>query len=167
MMEVWEYVTRRNEKGELVALDFLDVSAGFDTLIYLNILRKMEVQFGLDGKSLEWLATYIKGWIQYTVVEASNSTPRKNSKGAPQGGGLLPIIWRSSTNDIPEAGVKRERHKRQVRAEQPENREQQDFDHQEEEDGRGGVLEARQHGLGRAEAQNIEEASIGRRTILG
>ena len=47
------------------------------------------------------------------MVEASNSTPRKNSMGAPQGGGLSPIIWRSSTNDIPEAGVKRERHKSQ------------------------------------------------------
>ena len=26
-------------------------------------------------------------------------------KGAPQGGGLSPILWRSSTNDIPEAGL--------------------------------------------------------------
>ena len=161
MMEVWEYVTRRTEKGELVALDFLDVSAGFDTLIHLYILRKMQVQFGMDEKSLEWLASYLKGWIQYTVMVASNSTPRKNSKGAPQGGGLSPIIWRSSTNDIPEAGVKKERPRRQVRAEQPENREQQDFDHEGQEDVRGGVLEARQHGLGREEEQNIEEASIG------
>ena len=31
MLEVWEYVLRRTERGELVALDFLDVSAGLDT----------------------------------------------------------------------------------------------------------------------------------------
>ena len=40
MLEVWEYVLRKTEKGELVALDFLDVSAGFDTLVHLYILRK-------------------------------------------------------------------------------------------------------------------------------
>ena len=42
MLEVWEYVLRRTEMGELVALDFLDVSSGFDTLVHLCILRKIE-----------------------------------------------------------------------------------------------------------------------------
>ena len=113
MLEVWEFVMRRTERGELVALDFLDMSAGFDTLVHLHILRKMEIQFGMHEDSLEWLSSYLKGWIQYTVVEASNSTPRKTRKGAPQGGGLLPIFWRSTTNDIPEAGLMREGLRRQ------------------------------------------------------
>ena len=97
-----------------MALDFLDMSAGFDTLVHLHILRKMEIQFGMHEDSLEWLSSYLKGWIQYTVVEASNSTPRKTRKGAPQGGGLSPILWRSTTNDIPEAGLKREGQRRQA-----------------------------------------------------
>ena len=78
MLEVWEFVMRRTERGELVALDFLDMSAGFDTLVHLHILRKMEIQFGMHEDSLEWLSSYLKGWIQYTVVEASNSTPRED-----------------------------------------------------------------------------------------
>ena len=57
-------------------------------------------------ESLAWLASYLEGWLQYTVVEASSSAPRKMSKGAPQGGGLSPILWRSNTNNIPEAGLK-------------------------------------------------------------
>ena len=105
MLEVWEYVLRRTELGELVALDFLDVSAGFDTLVHLCILRKMEVQFGMDQAALEWLSSYLEGWTQYVVVEASRSRKRKMTRGAPQGGGLSPILWRSSTNDIPEAGL--------------------------------------------------------------
>ena len=36
ILEVWEYVLRKTEKGELVALDVLDVSAGFDTLVYFE-----------------------------------------------------------------------------------------------------------------------------------
>ena len=106
MLEVWEYVLNKTDKGELVALDFLDISAGFDTMVHLYLLRKLEVQFGVAEKSLAWLASYLEGWLQYTVVETSNSTPRKMSKGAPQGGGLSPILWRSDTNDIPEAGLR-------------------------------------------------------------
>ena len=53
MLEVWEFVLRRTELGELVALDFLDCSAGFDTIVHLYILRKMETQFGMDQGSLE------------------------------------------------------------------------------------------------------------------
>ena len=105
MLEVWEYVLRRTERGELVALDFLDVSAGFDTLVHLSILRKMEVMYGMDQASLDWLSSYLEGWTQYVVVEASRSRNRNMTKGAPQGGGLSPILWRSTTNDIPEAGV--------------------------------------------------------------
>ena len=40
------------------------------------------------------------------MVEARNSSTRAmKPKGAPQGGGLSPILWRSSTNNIPEAGL--------------------------------------------------------------
>ena len=105
MLEVWEYVLRRTERGELVALDFLGVSAGFDTLVHLYILRKMEVLYGMDQASLEWLSSYLEGCTQYVVVEASRSRKRKMTRGAPQGGGLSPILWRSTTNDIPEAGL--------------------------------------------------------------
>ena len=107
MLEVWEYVLNKTEKGELVALDFLNISAGFDTMVHIYLLRKLEVQFGVAEESLAWLASYLEGWLQYTVIEASSSAPRKMTKGAPQGGGLSPILWRSDTNDIPEAGLRR------------------------------------------------------------
>ena len=105
MLEVWEFVLRRTEKGEMVALDFLDISDGFGFLVHINILRKMEVQFGLDQDSLDWLASYIGDWEQYVVVEAARSRARKTTRGAPQGGDLSPVLWRSATNDIPEAGL--------------------------------------------------------------
>ena len=113
MIEVWEYVMKKTEKGELVALDFLDCSAGFDSMIHLYILRKMEVHYGMNENSLKWLSSYLEGWVQYTVVEAANSTPRKMRNGVPQGGGLSPILWRSATNDIPEAGLRKQRGGRQ------------------------------------------------------
>ena len=87
MLEVWEYVIRRTERGEMVALDFLDVSDGFGSLVHNNILRKMEVQYGMDQASLQWLASYLEDWQQYVVVEAAKSRTRKTTRGAPQGGG--------------------------------------------------------------------------------
>ena len=105
MLETWEYVLKKTEKGELVAVDFLDISAGFDTMVHLCLLRKMEVQFGMGEESLEWLSSYLEGWLQYVVVGASNSSTRRTIKGAPQGGGLSPILFRGGTNDIPEAGL--------------------------------------------------------------
>ena len=107
MLETWEFVLEKTEKGELVALDFLDISAGFDTMIHLYLLRKMEVEVGMGEKSLKWLSSYLKNWLQYVVVGASSSTTRRMTKGAPQGGGLSPILWRSYTNVIPEAGLQR------------------------------------------------------------
>ena len=105
MLETWEYVLHKTEKGDLVALDFLDVSAGFDTMVHLYLLRKMEVEVGMGEKSLKWLSSYLDNWLQYVVVGASSSTTRIMTKGAPQGGGLSHILWRSYTNVIPEAGL--------------------------------------------------------------
>ena len=105
MLETWEYTLEKTQKGELVALDFLDISDGFGSMVHLCLLRKMEVQFGMGEESLEWLASYLEGWLQYVVVGASSSSVRRLTKGAPQGGGLSPNLFRSSTNDIPEAGL--------------------------------------------------------------
>ena len=44
MLETWEFVLSKTEKGELVALDFLDISAGFNKMVHLYLLRKMEVE---------------------------------------------------------------------------------------------------------------------------
>ena len=60
----------------------------------------------MGEESLEWLSSYLDSWLQYVVVGASSSTTRKMTKGAPQGGGMSPTLWRSYTNVIPEAGLK-------------------------------------------------------------
>ena len=40
------------------------------------------------------------------MVEARNSSTRAMKlKGAPKGGGLSPILWQSSTNNTPKAGL--------------------------------------------------------------
>ena len=106
MLKAWEYVLGKTEKGELVAVDLLDTSAAFDALVHLYLLRKMEVEVGMGEESLEWLSSYLEVWLQYVVVGASCSTTRKMTRGAPQGGGKSPNLFRSYTNVRPEAGLK-------------------------------------------------------------
>ena len=42
MLETWEYITWETQANKIVAVDLLDLSAAFDTLEYLYILRKMK-----------------------------------------------------------------------------------------------------------------------------
>ena len=105
MLETWEYTLEKTEKGNLVAIDLLDTSAAFDTLIHHYLLRKMEVDVGMSQESLEWLGSYLEDWLEYVVVGASSSQARQKTKGAPQGGGVSPNLFRGYLNTIPEAGL--------------------------------------------------------------
>lgn len=82
----------------------------------------MEVHYGMHQESLKWLSSYLEGWIQYTVVEAANSRLREMINGVPQGGGLSPVLWQSSTNDIPEAGLRKDRGRRQEEVQEASQR---------------------------------------------
>ena len=88
------------------------MSAGFYTMVHPYLLRKMEVEVGMREESLKWLSSYLENWLQYVVVGASSSTTRKMTKGAPQGGGLSPALWRSYTNVIPDAGLQKDQKKK-------------------------------------------------------
>ena len=59
MLETWEYVLAKTKKGNLVAIDLLDTSAAFDTLVNPYTLRKMEVEVGMGEDTLEWLGSYL------------------------------------------------------------------------------------------------------------
>ena len=51
LAEVWEYVLGEVEKGRIVVLCLLDVSAGFDSVPHINLLRKLEM-YGYGDRTL-------------------------------------------------------------------------------------------------------------------
>ena len=83
----------QTEKGELVALGFLDISAGFDTMVHLYLLKKMEIEVGMVEESREWLSSYLDSWFQYVVVGASSSSRRKMTKGPNREEGCHHHYW--------------------------------------------------------------------------
>ena len=92
------------EKGLLLGLALLDVSAGFDSVPAVNLLIKHQVGFGYGSKALLWLASYLEGRKTYMSVEAEKSRSRSMGKGIPQGGPLCPSLWRGYQAELPEAG---------------------------------------------------------------
>ena len=105
LVEVWEFVLGEVEKGNIVALCLLDVSAGFDSVPHINLLRKLEM-YGYSDKALKWLASYLDGRKQFVVVEEIDSRVYSLDRGIPQGGPLCPDMWREYVNDLPEEVMK-------------------------------------------------------------
>ena len=103
--EVWEYVLGEVEKGRIVVLCLLDVSAGFDSVPHINLLRKLEM-YGYGDKTLKWLASYLEDRKQMVVVEDMESRIYSLDRGIPQGGPLCPDLWREYVNDLPEEVMK-------------------------------------------------------------
>ena len=103
MLKLWEDVLKDGGTGKkVVALAFLDVSAGFDSVPHTQLMRKLEA-VGYDKGALKWLSNYLTGRSQYVVVEATDGRKYGMPVGTPQGGALGPSMWREYTNDLPES----------------------------------------------------------------
>jgi len=102
MLSLWEDILEETGDGKkTVALAFIDVSAGFDSVPHVNLLRKLEA-IGYDEGSLRWLSDYLTGREQYVVIEATDGEKYGMPVGTPQGGALGPSMWREFTNELPE-----------------------------------------------------------------
>ena len=103
MLSLWEDLLEETGDGKkVVALAFIDVSAGFDSVPHVNLLRKLEA-IGYDEGALRWLSDYLTGREQYVVIEATDGEKYGMPVGTPQGGALGPSMWREFTNYLPES----------------------------------------------------------------
>ena len=80
------------------------MSAGFESVQAVNLLRKHQVGFGFGSQSLMWLASYLEERKTYVSVEAEISQSRSMGKGIPQRGPLCPSLWQGYLGELPEAG---------------------------------------------------------------
>lgn len=77
--------------------------AAFDTVDHSILLSRLEQRFGVKGKVIQWIKSYLMDREQFVQIENCKSTLRKLVHGVLQGsvfGRLLYVLYTSPIADI-------------------------------------------------------------------
>ena len=81
------------DNGHSVALVFIDISAAFDTANHKQLLKCFNQFFGIKGKALEWLESYLTDRKQMVFINQATSSSRMVKCGFPQGATLAGLLY--------------------------------------------------------------------------
>ena len=71
----------------------MDLSAAFDTVDHDVLLDVLKVNFGIQGKALQWFNTYLRPRSCVVNIHEHNSAPRELSFSVPQGSCAGPVLY--------------------------------------------------------------------------
>lgn len=91
LVKVQNDILRAVDTNHSIILLLLVLSAAFDTVDHSILLSRLEQRFGLKGKVIQWIKSYLMDREQFVQIENSKSTIRKMVHGVPQGP-IGPII---------------------------------------------------------------------------
>ena len=87
-------------EGKLAALQFLDLSAAFDTIDHDILLERLMESYGIKDKALKWLESYLMNRTFNVNINGINSNRQKLKYGVPQGSLLGPLLFILYTKEL-------------------------------------------------------------------
>ena len=91
----WNLVTNRGGVAKILAAD---IAGAFDKVSHSGVLYKAQC-YGLTGRLLTWLTSYLSDRLIRTVVAGQSSASHQITAGVPQGSILGPTLFHLYTND--------------------------------------------------------------------
>ena len=86
--------------GRTVARAVVVLSAAFDTVRHDTLLNRLKSRFGVDGKALEWFASYLADRTQRVTVNDALSSAFPLRQVVPQGSCLGPLLFTVYTSKL-------------------------------------------------------------------
>ena len=89
------------DRNDMCLSVYLDLAKAFDTINHKILLNKLEY-YGIRGRTLEWLRSYLDRRMQYVCYNGLKSETKPVEYGVPQGSVLGPLLFILYANDIPQ-----------------------------------------------------------------
>ena len=93
LLKVQSDIAEALDSGSMVVLLMLDLSAAFDTLDHNTLVKRFEHSFGITGKALQWVSSYLTDRTQCVAVDSATSKDCTLQHGVPQGSVLGPKMY--------------------------------------------------------------------------